>query len=205
MKIIYRGGYNKENKKFSTFFEYKDAIKRYLSKGKRVVVVTFAQPDNHYDAVLEFCFDSSLAIIDNSSSKDIDWNSFDLILIPGGTTNILKGALISYGFDINNLKKDVIIIGDSAGAYVLSKYYFGTTIKADGSKEYYLEEGLHPGSNLFTVAHIDNKYHAPNEKLAEAKKIADKINIELLLLKENEAVLYENGKRQDFHIDNILV
>ncbi len=99
----------------------------------------------------------------------------------------------------------MIIIGDSAGAYVLSKYYFSNNVKDDVSKEYFLVDGLNPKSNLFTVAHVDNEYHTPIQKMDKAKRVSKEIGVELLLLKENESVLYENGVRKDFIIDELLV
>ncbi len=205
MKIIYRGGYQTENAETSLFYEYAGQIKKYISEGKNVVYVTFAKPNNYYDSRIIESLGFMPQVIDTNISKGVDWSKFDLIIIPGGETEVLKKALIEWGFEINKLNPEVVIIGDSAGAYVLSKYYFGKKQDNKGGLEYFILEGLNAGSNLLTVAHIDNPKHVDQEKLMEAQGFSEKLGTSLLLLKENEAKLLEDGGMpQDFSIDEVL-
>lgn len=205
MKIIYRGGYQTANAEQSLFYEYSFQIKKFINSGKKVVYVTFAKPNNYYDSRMNESLGFMPQIIDTNSSKDLDWKTFDLIVIPGGETEVLQQALIDWNFSMDKLKDDVVIIGDSAGAYVLSKYYFGKKINENGQAEYFIIEGLNPKSDLITVAHIDNQKHVTPEKLTEAQKVANDLKATLLLLKENEAKLVENnGEVRDFYITEVL-
>jgi peptidase E len=135
-------------------------------------------------------------IINHQSENNIDWASFDLIVIPGGETEVLKESLLKYNFSLDKCKQDALIIGDSAGAYILSKYYLGKRTVGDNINEYYLLEGLNPNSNILTVGHIDNPKHATEDKLIKARDFATKLNLDLLLLKENKDATYIDGKRQ---------
>lgn len=208
MKVIYRGGYNKHdegNLKSSTFYEYADAIKKFIKNGKSVVVVTFAKPDHYYDEMLIETLGKLPEIINTKTPNKVKWGFYDLVLLPGGNTLTLKEKLVAYGFTTNKLKKSVVIIGDSAGAYVMSKYFAGhrkTSTKEN--PEYRVEEGLYADSNLFTVAHINNPNHVTKEKIEMAKQSNKKLGSNILLLKENEAKLLENGQLVDFDIDILL-
>ncbi len=202
MKIIYRGGYQTENADKSLFYEYADAIKNYINKGKSVVYVTFAKPDHYYDNRMIESLGTLPNIIDNSSTNAA-WSTFDLIVMPGGEMDILQESLIKYGFSLDKLKNDVIIVGDSAGAYVLSKYYFEKEQSGDTIK-YILVDGLNPKSNLITVGHIDNEKHCTPEKLTKAQRVADEVGARLLLLKENESMMFEDGEQVEFNIEDVL-
>ena len=110
MKLIYRGGYNASNAENSLFYEYANAIKRYIKNVKNVVYVTLAKPDHHYDRRMIESLGELPNIIDNSCENNVDWSAFDLIVIPGGDTETLKESLVKYRFSLNKLKKDVTVI-----------------------------------------------------------------------------------------------
>ncbi len=203
MKIIYIGGYT--NKRNSHFYNYCSNVKKFISVGKNVVFVTFGQKAGYFNQRFVELYGFIPEIIDENSSKNINWNAYDLIYIPGGSSENLKKGLVEYGFDINKLKKDVIIIGDSAGANILSKYYLSKTIDMSEHTGYSLMDGLNPSSNLLVVCHTDNIEKAPLEKLEIAKALSIKNGYRLLLLKENEAKLVENnGDIQDFCLSDVL-
>lgn len=204
MKIIYRGGYNKLNEssiKSSMFYEYSEAINIYSERGKKVAVVTFAKPNNFWDQILIDTLGHLPEIIDTSTPNNTSWDKYDLILIPGGHDLKLKSHLLDYGFAIRKLKGNAVVIGDSAGATVMGKYFCWK--REDGSCS--IEEGLNPDSNLFVVPHINNPNYVNKEMLEIAKKFCAEKNLNLLTLKENQAKLFDNNTISDFDINAVLV
>lgn len=187
MKIIYVGGYSdKEN---SHFTRIAPMVKEFMNNGKNIVFVNFAKEAGYFNERLIQIYGFLPQTIDDNTPNDIKWETYDLIYIPGGATKKLKQALEDYGFDIKKLKEDVTVIGDSAGANILAKYYIGT--KMDTS-EYSIENGFNPESNILVLPHVDNIDKTPQDKIEYASKKAKELNAELLLLDENEIVIYES-------------
>lgn len=204
MKIIYVGGYSDINRKKSHFYEYCQPVKHLMDKGRNVVFVNFAQTPGYFNQRLIELYDILPNIIDTNRKEKVDWGVYDLLYISGGNTKDLKQSLVKYGFDLNKLKESVIVICDSAGANVMSKYYLGKSIGNGGSLEYVLTEGLNPASNLLTVCHVDNPQKAPLGKIERAKVESVKTGARLLLLKENESrMTVDNGDIKGFAVAEI--
>lgn len=203
MNIIYRGGYNKHDEtsiKTSMFYDYAKEVQNFEKQGGNIVVVTFAKPDGYYDALLEDTLGSLPEIIDGTSKKPINWKKYDLIFLPGGHDLKLKEKLLLFGFSIENLKTNVTIIGDSAGATVMGKEFAWKDEKGN----YSIEKGLHPDSNLFVVPHCDNENYVTEEMKRLAKEHCIKNELTLLFLKENEAMLLASNKIADFELADVL-
>jgi|GEM_PF-2764057 len=212
MKIIYSGGfdkYKKESVNNSIFYRYAEVINQQIEKGKVVASVNFAKPDYYYDSRLDEVFGGRVITIDNRNKETINWEQYDIILIPEGNQKMLKKGLLKTGFSIDRLKNEVIIIGDSAGAYVMGKYfpaYDGEVENIDERNiQKYVEDGLYPKSNALVIAHINNKRYVPDTALELANRLAKELNVELVALKENEEkLLDENGKFINFRIEELF-
>jgi hypothetical protein len=209
MKIIYSGGYDKYSTASiadSIFYRYSTLVNKLSEEGKKVVSINFAKPDSYYDSRLEELYQEKILSIDNRNKQSIKWSEYDFIFIPGGDQNILKKQLLNTGFSFDLLKDDVIIVGDSAGAYVLAAYYpdFGEDLKSRESKDQ-AGKGLHPQSNLLVLAHVDNQRYIPEMTLERSRSLAQKLEVKFLPLKENEEkMLTDRGKLIDFKINSLL-
>ena len=212
MKIIYSGGYDKYSKKSiskSMFYRYAGILNEQIEKGKIIASINFAKPDSYYNSRLEEIFRDKAIAIDHSNKQIINWGFYDVILLPGGDQNLLKEGLIETGFAIENLKKNIVIIGDSAGAYVMSSYYpsYDGEVESIDEKNItnYVEEGLYKESNVITIAHTNNKSYAPTIAVDITKKLAEKLDVKFLALKENEEKLLDkSGELVDFKITDIF-
>lgn len=201
--------YKKESVNNSIFYRYANVLNQQIEKGKVVASVNFAKPDYYYDSRLDEIFGGKIITIDNRNKGVINWKLYDIILMPGGNQKLLKEGLLKTGFSINNLKSNVIMIGDSAGAYVMGKYFPAYDGEVENIEESdikkYAEEGLYPNSNALVIAHINNKRYVPDSALELSKKLAKELNVEILALQENEEkLLDENGKFVNFRIEEIF-
>jgi hypothetical protein len=127
MKIIYSGGYNKvlpESVQHAFFHTYHPTIKKAANNGKKIALVTLAKPDGYFDELILPLYSGLVDIIDNTKTGSVSWGIYDGIFILGGTMKLLFEGLQKSHFDLSQLKKDVVILGDSAGAYMLSSYYY---------------------------------------------------------------------------------
>lgn len=211
MRIIYSGGYDKSDKENvgnSVFYRYSSTVLQQIANGKKAVSINFAKPDRYYNSTLEETFEGKILKIDNINKSKIVWKDYDIIFFPGGSQEWLKNKLIETGFSFEKLKKDVVIIGDSAGAYVMSAYFPSYDDIDNLDKENlldYADKGFYPESNIFTIAHINNPKYVPAGVLKLAKKLANKLGVRLLALKENEEkMLLSNGNLVDFEIDKLF-
>ena len=203
MKLIYRGGYNKHNEnsiKKSLFYEYNNWINKQTNSGKQICFVTYAKPAHYYDKYIISQFDSLIEVIEEGNNN-IDWAKYDIIILLGGSQTKLMSGLQKSGFNMERLKKDVIIIGDSAGAFVLSAYMI---IRNQVDQTTLFVPALYPQSNVITLAHTNNTVYFSSELLKETRKFAREKKLKVLLLKENEAkLLNESGEFIDFNITEI--
>jgi len=211
MRIIYSGGYDKYNKESvanSFFYRYSKIVLQQIEKGKKAVSINFAKPDRYYNSILEEAFKGKILKIDNINKTKIMWKDYDIIFLPGGSSEWLKNKLIETGFSFDKLKKDVVIIGDSAGAYVMSAYFPSYSDIDSLDKENildYADKGFYSESNIFTITHVNNQKHVPAGALKLAKKLADKLGVRLLALKENEEkMLLEGGTLVSFDIEKLF-
>ena len=126
MKLIFRGGLNKNEPngfEKSYLYEYSKTIKKLIAKGKKTCFVTMAKPNHYYDKHIIPQFGETVDIVGNKT-KDINWRIYDLIFLCGGDTIPLKDGLQRKRFDFGVLKKDIVILGDSAGAMLMAPYFY---------------------------------------------------------------------------------
>lgn len=200
-RIIYRGGYDKLDKesiKNSIVFAYSDIVKTFLRKGKKVAFVTLAKPDRYYNEMILPLVGNKADIIENSTSKNVPWTKYDLIFLLGGDQTELKNGLTRKNFDFNILDDNQIIIGDSAGAFVITSYFYVHKGKKLGDRIIF-EKGFYPDSNVIVLAHCNNERYV-NEKLDnKVVAFAKKKNLRVLRLNENEEKLLDkSGNFVDF-------
>lgn len=184
MKITYRGGYDKTSQESidqSTLVAYSKKVQYLVRKGGKIAVVTFAKDDGYYDEMIRENFGSEVDII-NHSSLAPNWNSYNEIYLLGGETIRLKEALLKSAFSPSSLKANVHLIGDSAGAMVLSAHFYD--IATDGSIEFY--DGLCPQSNHITIVHANNPRYSPKNLFTKIESFAQDHNIKVIQLNENE-------------------
>lgn len=181
MKVIYIGGYTDKNN--SHFINYKSFVQEFINDSKQVIFVALGQEPGYFASRIKDLYPNTPYILDSNYRKEMDWSSYDLIYMIGGNTQQLKQGLLNFGFDLEKIKKDVVLLGDSAGANVLSKYYIGTS-----SIGYTMELGLNPQSNILVLCHCDNPEKTPQNKIEIAKKYAEATNARLVLLNENESI-----------------
>lgn len=197
-KFIYRGGYNPKDGnsvRSAYFYEYALTIKRILAEGKKVAFVTLAREDGYYDVRIKELFGELPTIIGRVSPPPA-WNTYDLVVICGGDKKQLKTFLLEKKFSLSALHEDAVVLGDSAGAYMLSAYYYD-----DGK----FEEGFYPESRLVVIAHANDPLHATPEKIEAVTTFASTHNLEMIFLKENESkILTEAHSLEYFRFDELF-
>ena len=200
MKIIYRGGYNKkseESTKKSVIYDYAATVKKLLSHGKAVAYVTLAKPDNFFDNYFFPLLPNTIKIIDSKNNKNADWKKFDVIFFLGGDAEKLHKGLTESRFTLDNLKKDAVLIGDSAGAMVLSSYY--ADYKDDLKSQIVFFEGLNPKAKVIPIVHINNPNYVSPNLISSVHLFAEEKKLKVLELKENEEkLLTDDGSFVDF-------
>ncbi|HSW79076.1 MAG TPA: Type 1 glutamine amidotransferase-like domain-containing protein [Candidatus Babeliales bacterium] len=193
MKIIYSGGYQKENdnsNKNSWWYRHENNIRVLDRAGKKVAVVTLAKADDHYQKYLDM-LPGSVEII-NNSVPEVDWGEYDAIYIAGGDTDILKNKLNSRGFSMDKLKNQVILLGDSAGAYVLSSFFY-TDIDGAPGTDVEFHEAFNAEAKNICIAHSDNPYYVNDALIKKVRSFAKENDLSVVLLKENvEKVVEQN-------------
>jgi hypothetical protein len=212
MKIIYSGGFDKylrDSVRSGMYYRYDKVVNEQLDKGVVVASINFAKPDSYYDSRIDEVFAGKVIGIDTRNEDIIQWEQYDVIFMPGGNQNWLKEGLLRNGFDVSLLKENVVIIGDSAGAYVMAKYFPAYDCDVENITERniqeFADEGIYPESNIFTIAHTNNIRYVPSNSLEIAKKLAAKLNCTFLPLNENEErMLDENGNLVEVNIENLF-
>lgn len=190
MKIIYSGGINKydpEGYRKSYFYKYSKILREQIKNGKKICFVTLAKPDHYYDEHIIPQFGKDINIIGHSKKRRTDWNKYDLIFICGGDTPLLKKGLISKGFSLEKLKKESIILGDSAGAMVLASYFYDSPDNLNLT----FHKGLFPKANFVVCVHTNNPRYFNKGMLKKIEKFAKTKGLKVLMLKEYEEKLYE--------------
>lgn len=155
-----------------------------LLDGSKILLVLFSRDASEYDSLLEKFKKNILSNIEIDFVFDIanEENFIDqikdskLIYMKGGDTIKLLDALKQYP-DFRDAIKGKIVAGSSAGAYVLSKYFYSRS-----EKEVVEGLGILP---IRTLAHYDGD-----------QDIVDKLNeysseYELVLLKDYESRIIE--------------
>jgi len=202
MNVIYRGGYNKNDEgstKNSFFYEYADIVRTLTAKGIQVACVTLAKDDGHYDARIKENFGNIDTI--NHQTTVVNWSKYRLIFLCGGTTLRLRDGLLKLGFNIDTLGKSVVVLGDSAGAYLMSAYFFDTSDR----ENLQFFEGAHPQSNVITIAHVNNSHYSNEKLIKSVKDFAKEKHLRVLSLNENEEkLLNNNGVFVDFKVQGLF-
>lgn len=184
MKITLRGGYSKNNTDKSFWYAYSHLIKESLGLGKRVALITLAKSDGQYDEHISN-LPKGLEVID-SKTFDIEWDLFDVIFIAGGDSLNLFNNLKERGFSLEKVKDDAFILGDSAGAYILSSYFYHSPPGENRGKIIDFYKGFNPEANIITVAHKDNPVYTNEILLEKVNSFAKKHNLKIIVLAENE-------------------
>jgi len=196
MKIIYGGGWDKNSKasiENSFVYTYCSVIKNAIKKGNKIAFVTLAKPDGYYLELLRPLYGDRIEIID-STNQNIDWSIYDGIFILGGKAVDLLSGLVNKKFSLERLKNNVVILGDSAGAYVLSAYFYDSPPGELRGKQIQMVKGLNIQSKLITIAHNNNPVYCNELLINKVKDFAKAKNIKVLVLNENEQKIVDNGQ-----------
>lgn len=190
MKLLYRGGYNKYNEesiKNSYFYEYADVVIDLIKSNNKVGFVTLAKPDGHYDERIIELYGDAVDIIDTNTDIN-DWSVYDLLFLCGGNTTKLKTGLEDKDFTtLDVLKKDVVVLGDSAGSMLLSPWYYET----EDTVNLEFHKGLYPDPNTIVIVHDNNPRYCTPDMVKKISKFAQDNGLKVLSLSENETKLYK--------------
>ncbi|NMC35760.1 hypothetical protein GYA49_01825 [Candidatus Beckwithbacteria bacterium] len=212
MKFVYSGGYNKYNLKSikqSILYRYQKPIINTAKQGKKIAIITLAKPDNYYSQTIAKLYKHKLIVIINSQNiNKIGWSDFDVFLILGGDNLKLYNPLKKNEFSLNLLKSNVVLIGDSAGAFVLSSYFYDRDIDFENkysSENIKFFKGFYPESQVITIAHTNNPRYVNQKLITKTKVFAKKKHLKVLKLNENEEkLLSKNGEFIDFDRKHIF-
>lgn len=195
MNIIYSGGWNKYSEKSvkeSLVYSFADVIKIMIKKGKKVGFVTLAKPDGRYDGLLQSIYDNPEII--NSKTIAPDWQEYDGLIILGGDAKLLQDALNERKFSLPKLKNSLLIIGDSAGAYILSTYFYHSPPGEKRGFEIEFLRGFNPEAKVITIAHTNNPVYCNDTLITKVEAFAREHDLQVLKLTENEQMLNHNGE-----------
>lgn len=205
MKIIYRGGYSSEVVQNSFWYEYLELVKEAVEKGKKVALVTLAKQDDDYYNNFINGWPKEVEVI-NHKTQTTAWESFDVLVFPGGESMSLYNGLKTLNFNLTRIKKRSLVIGDSAGAYVLSSYFYNSPRGEDRGKIIEFVEGFNPSAKVITVGHANNPVYTNNLLLEKVNKFAKEHGLQVQKLLENEAkLLDDNGEFVDLDISRITI
>jgi len=188
MKFIFDGGWDvnsESSMKNNLFFRYTPFLSEEMKNGKKLLIVTNAKPTSHYNDSIEPLLSLGTVVVDRDTKDNIDWGTYDCILVPGGYTTILFNELLRLGFDISKLKKDVLYIGSSAGSMIMSDYFYDYDRE---NKKVNFYRGLLPSNKELYVVHADNERYADEHLKIELKKLAAENNLQLVDINENETI-----------------
>lgn len=188
-KFILHGGYTRYDNELNQSF-LNEVVKDVPENGK-VLIVLFATDDGKVE---EYFANFKEKFSEHTQGRKLDYvkatkkgfleqvKSADAIYIQGGDTDKLIRTLKEYPEFAGNIK-DKTVAGSSAGAYVLSAYYY------TNSQNKVLEGlGILP---IRTVCHYQSKIHpAPEgiDPVSDLNKFGN--NLELVLLKDFEWKLF---------------
>ena len=204
MKLLFRGGLNKrepDGYKKSYFYEYSEAIKRLITKGLRVCFVTLAKPDHFYDEHILPQFMKTVDIIENET-ENIDWSIYSLIFLCGGNTIPLKEGLLRKKFSFKVLKKNAVVLGDSAGAMLMAPYFYETEDRITID----FIEGIYPDTETIVIVHVNNPKYCNEGLVKKVEDYAKEEGLNVLKLEENETKLFDEQNREfiDFEFDELF-
>lgn len=191
MKVVYSGGLNKykpDGFGKSYLYEYSTTVKKLIETGKGVCFVTLAKPDHYYDEHIVPQFGDSVDIIGRKTNDDINWRQYDLVFLCGGDQLKLKEELLKKRFNIKNLRKHVVVLGDSAGAVIMAPYFY---YYSDDMVNVKFKKGLYPKSGVIVAVHTNNPRYFNKVMRERIEKFAKKHSLGVLELEENETKLFD--------------
>ena len=206
MKIIYSGGWNnrlEESIRASFLYSYHETIKKAISQGKKIALVTLAKEDGYYDHLINPIYAGVVDIIDTQTKK-IKWDSYDGIFLLGGKASMLKTGLLNAKFSLSALKPDAVILGDSAGSHVLSSYFYISPVGPLRGVEIEFAEGFDPKVNLIQIAHKNNPLFCNDLLISKVTIFAKEKGLRVLILDENEQKTEVEGKFIDVDKANLF-
>ena len=204
MKLLFRGGLNKldpDGWKKSYFYEYSEIVKKLIVKGRKICFVTMAKPDHYFDKYIIPQFGETVDTIGNGT-KNVDWNKYDLIFLCGGDTIPLKEGLLKKKFSTDILKKYAVVLGDSAGAMLMTPYFYDSPDR----KSINFIKGIYPDTKTIVIVHTNNPNYCNEFLIDKVESFAKEKGLYVLKLKENETKLYDerNKKFLDFNFEELF-
>lgn len=197
MKIIHSGGYNNKDEasiRSSFIHTYRPAIVRAARDGKRVGFVTLAKPDGYFDPLIRPLYGAEVDVIDSKRAPTVKWETYDGLFLFGGDSVPLVEGLRRGGFALDLLKRDAVVLGDSAGSYALSSYFYKSPRGALRGVEVSFHAGLNPGARMITVAHTNNPVFCNDLLVAKVNAFAREKGLHVLALAENEQKTLTGGE-----------
>lgn len=189
-KFILHGGYTSEENDLNQGY-FAEMVKG-VSSGGNILLVYFASKDEGVEekyqkdtARLQFFAEGKTFYTVKATEKNFvdEVRSADVIYLRGGDTQKLKATLDKYP-NFTEVIKGKVVSGSSAGAYVLSKYYFTNSLNK--VMEGY---GCVPAK---IVCHYESKIHPTPENVNPVRAMEKyDNNLELILLKDYEWTVRE--------------
>lgn len=201
MHIIYSGGYNNqlpESRQASFIYTYREAVLHAVSRGKKAAFITMAKPDGYYDGIIRPLYGDKIDVVGFANAPGAVWDSYDILFLFGGKTAVLLGGLRANGFSLEKLKTDAVVLGDSAGSYALSAFCYNSPPGQLRGIEIEFLPAMNPASKVITVAHRNNPIYCNDILLGKVDRFAREKQLRVLVLRENEQKLLENGEFVDF-------
>ncbi|MFO0703689.1 MAG: hypothetical protein U0525_03120 [Patescibacteria group bacterium] len=190
MKFILSGGWNNKSEdsiKKCFLYTYKDQILQDFENGKKIAFVNLAKPAKYYDALIYSIYEDKIEIIEDDI-KSVEWSEYDGLYFLGGTAMTLKNNLLSLGFSLDNIKPTAKILGDSAGAYAMSSYFYDSPPGEKRGVEINFIAGFNNIYNVITIAHKNNPFYCNDILITKVNTFAKENNLRVIMLNENEQV-----------------
>lgn len=203
MKLIYRGGFNKHSRESiqdSVIPTYDKFVTKYLKAGKKAAYVTLAKQNEDYES--RFPQLKNRPIVNWNNCRKAKWGEFDLLVLLGGDSVQLYKGLAETGFSLQALKQKAIVVGDSAGAYVLASYFVD---RYDLGKKVKFFPGFNSGAKIITLGHVDNPVYVDQGLITQVESFAQRKGLSVVKLKENEEKMLTNGRAVEFDREKELI
>jgi peptidase E len=182
---ILHGGFTKVRNELNASF-YKEIV-RLTPAGGTILFICFARGDAEYkkacveltDRIAEYKGEKKLTTVcANHDNFTEQVRNADVLYIDGGDTNEIITILKKYPEITNSdTLANKTIVGSSAGAYVLAKYYYSAS-----------SGGIHEGLGILPIRIIchykSHEFEAKEDPLALMSRCPD--NLELVVLKDYE-------------------
>lgn len=151
----------------------------------KVAIVTAAKENKHHfdELMADSGIDMDAATVLNTGDNP-DWSDYEVIIMTGGSTQRLHDWLAETGFSLDKLDNCELLIGESAGAYVLGAKVIAE-YTPDG-KELVFIDGFNPKSRVLVAAHVNNPYYHRDGLTLRLEKYCTENDLKLVLLEENE-------------------